>query len=97
LDDDALVGGAGADTADYSTEADDVAADLESGFATGDSIGTDLLAGIENLTGGSGNDTLSGDEFINVIYGGDGDDALYGDEIQDILDGEGGTNTINGV
>ena len=95
--DDALVGGAGVDTADYSAESADIDANLDDGIASGSSIGTDLIASVENLTGGSGDDELRGDEFVNIILGGDGDDALYGTEGTDTLDGEGGSDTINGT
>ena len=43
---------------------------------TGD--GTDTLSSIENLTGGSGNDTLTGNGSDNVLTGGAGDDTLAG-------------------
>ena len=40
--------------------------------------GTDTLATIENLTGGSGSDVLTGDASANALNGGDGDDRLVG-------------------
>ncbi|MFM2120507.1 MAG: hypothetical protein RL722_1975, partial [Pseudomonadota bacterium] len=45
--------------------------------ATGGS-GSDSLVGIENLTGSSFNDTLSGNTAANVLDGGVGDDRLLG-------------------
>ena len=75
----------------------DIDANLDDGIASGSNIGTDLIASVENLTGGSGDDELRGDEFVNIILGGDGDDALYGTEGTDTLDGEGGSDTINGT
>ncbi|HKP62370.1 MAG TPA: calcium-binding protein [Polyangiales bacterium] len=38
----------------------------------------DVRSGIENITGGSGNDTLVGDLTRNVIKGGGGDDSISG-------------------
>ncbi len=40
--------------------------------------GTSLISGFENITGGSGNDTLIGDKNVNVIEGGAGADNLFG-------------------
>ena len=50
------------------------------------------LAGqnIENLTGSSFNDTLTGDVNPNMIAGGAGNDTLHGDGGADILDGGSG-------
>ncbi len=55
---DLLDGGSGRDTADYSDTTQGVNASLWTGVATGAEIGTDKLVGIENLTGGTGDDHL---------------------------------------
>src|SRR6185369_9743059 len=47
----------------------------------------DQMNSIENLTGGSTDDTLIGDDGANVLKGGDGDDVLYGLGGDDILMG----------
>ena len=75
---DTLEGGAGSDTASFAGYAVDVTASLNAGDATtnGDLIAE--LFRIENLVGGSGNDTLTGDTNANVIEGGLGDDVLDG-------------------
>jgi Ca2+-binding RTX toxin-like protein len=58
------------------------------GAAQATGIGSMLLTGFENLSGGLAGDTLSGDSGNNIILGdlgndvlngGDGDDTLYGD------------------
>ena len=61
LGDDTLSGGNGSDTADYASSAAAVTVALDQ--VTQDTIGagTDALLGLENLTGGSAADALSGD------------------------------------
>lgn len=73
---DLLDGGDGIDTADYSTDTAGVTVDLGTGKATGDGSGRDTLAGIENVTGGSGNDVLIGNGQANVLDGGAGNDRI---------------------
>jgi Ca2+-binding RTX toxin-like protein len=66
--DDDLDGGGGADTASFAGLAQGVDANLATGAATGQ--GTDTLTGIENLTGSSQDDALSGDGGGNAFNGG---------------------------
>ncbi|MEG3146486.1 pre-peptidase C-terminal domain-containing protein, partial [Sphingomonas sp. RT2P30] len=77
--DDSLDGGAGSDTADYRDDTAGVIANLDTRSATGSNVGTDVLTSIENLIGGSGADTLTGDNSDNVLTGGAGNDVLRGD------------------
>ena len=51
--------------------------------------------GIEQLAGGTGNDTLSGTGAQDVLLGGEGDDVLDGRGGGDVLDGGPGTNTVS--
>ena len=54
--------------ADYSDAASGVVVDLAAGTASGDAtVGNDTLDGIENVIGGAGDDTLTGDGNANVI------------------------------
>jgi Ca2+-binding RTX toxin-like protein len=83
---DQLVGGAGTDTVRYSSRkaAQPVTAAIDglpdSGGASDgiadarDTIGTD----VENIAGGAGDDTLTGDDANNVLTGGGGSDTLVG-------------------
>jgi Ca2+-binding RTX toxin-like protein len=74
--DDLLEGGAGSDTAYFHAA---VVADLAAGTATGgDQVGSDRLAGIENLAGSGGDDRLAGDNRANILIGEQGADALEG-------------------
>ncbi|MBB5700132.1 DUF4214 domain-containing protein [Sphingomonas yantingensis] len=78
---DLLDGGAGSDTASFAGYAESVTATLRGandGIAAVAAGQIAALRGIENLTGGSGNDVLTGDDGANVIEGGLGDDTLNG-------------------
>jgi Ca2+-binding RTX toxin-like protein len=55
---------------------------------------TDTIHDIENLTGGSGDDTLTGNGSKNTIKGGDGNDTIYVTAGGDRLFGEGGDDTF---
>lgn len=49
---------------------------------------------IENAVGGTGNDTIYGNDADNYILGGNGNDTIYGSLGNDSLDGEGGSDTL---
>ncbi|MDL2193051.1 Ig-like domain-containing protein, partial [Cobetia sp. LC6] len=63
---------------------------------TDDSI--DISANLEGGTifGLSGNDSLIGSSFDDVIRGGEGDDSLVGNAGNDLLIGDSGSNTFDG-
>jgi Ca2+-binding RTX toxin-like protein len=76
---DVLQGGLGSDLVTYDERSNPVTANLDGVANDGeageqDNIGSD----VENLTGGSGNDTLTGDYRGNTLIGGSGNDKLYG-------------------
>lgn len=73
---DLLVGGAGTDTASYAASRDAVTVDLTDPTANEGDASGDLLVAIENLIGGSGDDTLVADAGDNVLTGGAGNDTL---------------------
>ena len=66
------------------------------GTAQNTGAGTWTLSGIENLTGGLGNDVLTGNGATNRINGGSGDDTLRGGGGNDTLQGEDGDDTLEG-
>ncbi|MDN5000397.1 Calx-beta domain-containing protein [Bradyrhizobium sp. GCM10027634] len=55
-----------------------------------------LLSGIENVTGGSGNDTLIGSNASNVLNGGAGADTIRGGNGNDTLIGGSGNDILSG-
>jgi Ca2+-binding RTX toxin-like protein len=66
---------------------------------------TVTYANFVNVTGGEGNDQITGNASANVIHGdggndimngGAGNDTLYGDAGNDTLDGQGGADVMNG-
>ena len=95
LGDDTLSGGSGSDTADYASSAAAVTVALDQ--VTQDTIGagTDALSELENLTGGSAADALSGDGGPNSIRGLGGNDIVNGRGGDDGLDGGTGTDTVS--
>ncbi len=64
------------------------------GFHAGWTIANGVV--IENATGGSGADTLIGNDVANVLTGNNGDDTLTGNGGADSLDGGGGSDTMAG-
>ena len=103
---DRLAGQGGSDTASWEERSSGVTATLngnadDGGGGEGDKVETD----IENLRGGGGNDTFTGDGNPNTLQGGDGDDVLdggdgpdrlEGGEGKDVLQGAGGTDALFG-
>ena len=97
---DTLQGGAGTDTAGYSEAAAGVFVTLDGAMpmATNDGDGgTDILIGIENLTGSAFNDVLIGEGGANVLTGGLGSDVLIGLAGNDtLIGGTGAANQMQG-
>jgi len=105
---DTITGGTGADTIDYSGRTASVVALLDGTALSGETGETDTLgvacvpvvAGcidVENLWGGTANDTLTGNNSANELVGGLGDDTLNGGANDDVLEGGGlaETNLLN--
>jgi RTX calcium-binding nonapeptide repeat (4 copies) len=71
-----LQGGEGVDTASYGNRSA-VTVDLRTGLAEAKAgPQTDVLGGIENVVGSSGDDTLIGDDGANVLDGANGNDTI---------------------
>jgi Ca2+-binding RTX toxin-like protein len=60
------------------------------------SSGTPAVASVRNIRGGSGDDTLIGDNRANIIWGGAGADTIDGSYGNDALYGEAGNDNIRG-
>jgi len=88
----------GNDTFDASGYATNQTIDLRAGNfsdvgALTKNVSIALGAVIENAVGGSGNDTMIGNDAANHLVGGLGDDRLTGGNGDDVLDGGGGFDT----
>ena len=95
-----LDGGAGNDTNSFQGIGVDVTANLATGTAVytapSGTVINETFTNFENLTGFTGNDTLTGDAADNVLTGLGGNDTLSGGAGDDILIGGGGTDVIDG-
>lgn len=87
-------GGDGVDTLDLSATAADSVVDLDAGTATSAAIGTDTIEDIENVIGGSGDDTFIANEEQNEFTGGDGADTFVFASTSDSDASEGETDHI---
>lgn len=96
---DVLDGGAGLDTAVYNDKAGAVVVTLAgtaNAIVTVAGVAEDTIRNIENVTGGSGADTLTGDGMANVFNGGAGNDTIRGGGGADTLIGGRGNDFLNG-
>jgi Ca2+-binding RTX toxin-like protein len=92
---DDLRGGEGTDRADYGGAQGGVDVDLGAGEASDDGDGaSDLLGGIEDVTGGPGRDGIVGDGRENALAGGSGEDVVDGGAGADDLSGGDGTDVV---
>lgn len=90
-------GGEGNDTADFSNIPFAIDADLAAGtanYVVNGNLVQDTLVSIENLNGGKLDDTLAGDEQVNVLRGDDGDDTLIGRKGDDVMLGGSGNDRM---
>ncbi len=92
---DILDGGAGIDTASYVGSPEGVDVSLTTHVGHGGDAEGDWLGNIENLTGSSLSDTLTGDGNANRLDGGEGADTLRGLGGADQLIGGGGVDTAD--
>jgi Ca2+-binding RTX toxin-like protein len=96
-DKDTYDGGDGVDLADYGSRTAAVTVDLADNKANKGEAGEgDDLARIENVAGGSGNDTLSGDANVNFLSGVAGNDTVNGRAGNDQIGGFTGNDTLIG-
>ena len=94
---DDIDGGTDVDFVDYSARTAPVIVDLASGPGDGEAGENENLKGIENVTGGSANDSIRGDENPNVLQGFIGDDTADGRGGNDYLGGSAGKDTLIGA
>ena len=94
---DRMSGGPGRDLGDYL--AHETAVSLSAGNGANDGSrgeGDELRSDVENLRGGSGNDSLQGNGAANWLHGFGGDDRLRGGMANDDLFGGMGDDTLDG-
>ncbi|MDP1752945.1 MAG: M10 family metallopeptidase, partial [Reyranella sp.] len=91
-----LWGGTGNDTASYAERTGVVYADLTANYGDVDYMPADKFNGIENLTGGSGPNTLIGNAVDNTLTGGAAADQLHGFDGADHLVGAAGNDMLDG-
>jgi serralysin len=90
--------GGGTDTLDGSHISSDMVIRLEDGTFSSvgqtDNIAIAYDAIIENANGGSGNDTLYGNDANNALNGNEGNDTIHGSAGNDLLIGGDGTDEV---
>ena len=94
---DTLNGGVGADTVDYSAASVPLTISIDSQANDGargerDAVATD----VENVVGGSGNDSITGSTAANDLDGGTGNDSIIGGGGDDAIEGGTGNDSISG-
>lgn len=94
---DTLTGGGGRDSADYGDRTNPINVSLDGTAGDGeagenDNVSTD----VENVAGGSGDDTLTGGDADNGLYGNAGNDTLAGGNGNDGLEGGPGDDLLDG-
>ena len=92
---DIFSGGPGIDTADYSHRTENLTISID-GATSGAPGEGDIIFDIENILGGSGNDSITGDSGANSINGGSGNDTIHGGAGNDTLTGGPGNDQLFG-
>jgi len=93
LGNDTLAGGDGVDTVNYADNTVGVSVNFATGISVGQ--GNDTVTADENVIGGTGNDTLTGNNAANNLIGGAGNDVLTGGLGDDTLAGAAGIDTVS--
>lgn len=91
---DTIYGGAGTDRLSYHKAGADISVNLRTGYAAGGDAEGDVFSEIEDLQGGYGNDSLTGNNSVNTIWGNRGDDTIRGYRANDTLYGNSGSDTF---
>jgi Ca2+-binding RTX toxin-like protein len=96
---DIMIGGTGDDTLLYASSTAGVTVNLATNTvssAAGSEADGDAILDFENVTGGSGADSLTGNNGSNELHGGGDSDTLSGANGDDYLDGGAGADLIHG-
>ena len=91
--DDAVTGGPGFDTVDFSDSPKKLKVNVVTGEVEGD--GFDSLQDVEKIIGSAHDDSMTGNDGPNVLIGGGGNDSLAGGDGDDVLLGGDGDDTFD--
>ena len=91
---DTVTGGEGVDTVSFADAVAGVSVNLLTGLASGAGE-TDLLGGIENITGSAFDDALIGNDQANLLLAALGDDWITPGAGSDTVDGGDGTDMVS--
>lgn len=94
LGDDTMIGGLGVDCVLYEERTNPVVVTLGTASGHGESGENDTLTLVDCVSGGSGDDVLTGNELANVLDGNGGNDLLDGKADRDTLIGGAGVDTV---
>lgn len=93
---DDMIGGTGIDTVDYSARTQPLTVVMDGATGGGEASEGDIVeTDVENVIGGSGDDTLTGNAGDNQLEGRGGVDTLSGLGGDDVLDGGAGLDIID--
>lgn len=94
--DDTYLGGAGVDVYNLSATTAAATVNLTTGTASSAQTGTDILTGIEDVTGSAGDDAITDGVGSNDLAGGAGNDrfVMTVDNARDDINGNAGTNNL---
>ena len=96
---DFISGGPGDDSVVYSSRQDNLSIDISDGSKADDGTpgeGDSVQPDVENVFGGNGNDSITGNAAANLISGGGGNDTIAAGDGDDKLIGGGGNDTLLG-
>lgn len=94
--DDAIDGAGGQDVVMYEQASSGVTINLQTGIASGNSIGTDSLTSIENAHGSAFKDVITLGNAGGYVFARAGNDSLVGGSGNDLFFGGSGNDTIKG-
>jgi Ca2+-binding RTX toxin-like protein len=94
---DSISGGTGLDRTGYAGRTNPVTVTIGDGPNDGEAgEGDNVMADVEDVTGGSSNDTMTGAGAADTLTGGPGADAVNGAAGDDTLRGEAGADAVDG-
>jgi Ca2+-binding RTX toxin-like protein len=96
FDTDTVWGGSGSDTIDYSSRDENLTIAIDGSSKSGGFMENDDLHQMENANGGSGDDTIYGNDASNSLTGFGGGDGIVGYKGNDYVNGDSGNDWVEG-